>query len=86
MLFPFPGYPPDPGIEPRSSVWQADSLPLSPLGSPTVCGSLVRGLLLTQEQQVVNKLQNSTTSRQSRVSPEIKGDMELDKAIVMLEL
>ena len=36
--------------------------------------------------EFMNELQNSTTSRQSRVSPEIKGDMELDKAIVMLEL
>ena len=25
---------PDPGIEPASPAWQADSLPLSPLGSP----------------------------------------------------
>ena len=26
---------PDPGIEPASSAWQADSSPLSHLGSPT---------------------------------------------------
>ena len=36
--------------------------------------------------EFVNELQDSTTSRQSRVSPEIKGDMELDEAVAMLEL
>ena len=34
LPFPSPGYLPDPGIEPMSLSWQADSLPLSHLGSP----------------------------------------------------
>ena len=33
LLFPSPGNLPDPGAEPMSSAWQADSLPLSHLGS-----------------------------------------------------
>ena len=31
--FPFPGDLPDPGIEPRSTALQADSLPSEPLGN-----------------------------------------------------
>ena len=31
--FPSPGNLPEPGIKPRSPAWQADSLPLSHLGS-----------------------------------------------------
>ena len=34
--FPSPGNLPDPGIEPGSPAWQADSLPLSRLGSPRI--------------------------------------------------
>ena len=34
LLFPSPGDFPDPGIKPDSPAWQADSLPLSHLGSP----------------------------------------------------
>ena len=34
LPFPSPGDLPDPGIEPESSALQADSLPLSQLGSP----------------------------------------------------
>ena len=34
LPFPSLGDLPDPGIEPSSSAWQADSLPLSHLGSP----------------------------------------------------
>ena len=34
LPFPSPGYLPDPGIEPASPAWQADSLSLSLLGSP----------------------------------------------------
>ena len=34
LPFPSPGDLPDPGIEPRSPALQADSLPLSHLGSP----------------------------------------------------
>ena len=32
--FPSPGDLPDPGIEPRSPTWQADSLPSKPPGKP----------------------------------------------------
>ena len=35
MPFPSPGNLPDPGIKPASPALQADSLPLSYLGSPT---------------------------------------------------
>ena len=34
LPFPSPGDLPDPGIEPRSSAWQVDSLPLNHLQSP----------------------------------------------------
>ena len=34
MPFPSPGDLPDPGIKPRSSEMQADSLPSEPLGKP----------------------------------------------------
>ena len=34
LPFPSPGDPPDPGIEPRSPAWQADSLPSGPSGKP----------------------------------------------------
>jgi len=34
LPFPTPGHLPDPGIEPASPEWQADSLPLSHLESP----------------------------------------------------
>ena len=35
LPFPFPGDLPDPGIEPMSPAFQADSLPSEPPGSPT---------------------------------------------------
>ena len=34
LTFPSPGDLPDPGIEPRTSALQADSLPSKPLGKP----------------------------------------------------
>ena len=34
LPFPSPGDLPDPGIKPRSSALQADSLPIEPLGVP----------------------------------------------------
>ena len=34
LSFPSPGDPPDPGMEPRSPVLQADSLPSEPPGKP----------------------------------------------------
>ena len=36
LPFPSPGDFPDPGIEPTSPAWQADSLPLSHLGRPPI--------------------------------------------------
>ena len=35
LPFPSPGDLPDPGIEPKSPTWQADSLPLNHQGSPS---------------------------------------------------
>ena len=35
FLFSYPGYLLDPGTEPRSTVWQLDSLPIEPPGKPT---------------------------------------------------
>ena len=37
---PFPGDLPDPGLEPRSSAWQADSSPAEPPGSPLLITAL----------------------------------------------
>ena len=37
LPFPSPGDHPDPGIEPRSSALQADSLPSEPPGKLTKC-------------------------------------------------
>ena len=34
VAFPFSGDPPNPGIEPRSPAFQADSLPAEPQGKP----------------------------------------------------
>ena len=44
LLFPTPGDLPDPGIEPHLLQWQADSLPLSHLGSPlkTVIAAVIK--------------------------------------------
>ena len=36
--FPSPGDLPDPGIEPRSPTWQANSLPAEPQGKPKNTG------------------------------------------------
>ena len=36
--FPSPGDLPNPGIEPRASTWQADSLPAEPPGKPKNTG------------------------------------------------
>ena len=36
LPFPSPGDLPDPGIEPRSPVFQADSLPSEPPGKPYI--------------------------------------------------
>ena len=37
LPFPSPGDLPDPGIKLVSPAWQADSLPLSQVGSPMEC-------------------------------------------------
>ena len=47
--FPFPGYLPDPGIDPGSPALQVDSLPSQPPGKPLnylVCGVLLQQLEL----------------------------------------
>ena len=48
-----PGDLPNPGIEPRSPIWQADSLPAEPPGKPMNTGvgslSLLQQILPTQE-------------------------------------
>ena len=41
LLFPSPGYLPNPGIEPSLLHWQVDSLPLSHQGSPRNIGTVV---------------------------------------------
>ena len=53
LPFPSPGDLPNPGIEPRSPMLQADSLPAEPPGKPKSTGlgspSLPQGIFLTQE-------------------------------------
>ena len=53
--FPFPGDLPDPGIEPKSPAFQADSLPSEPAGKPrnTGVGSLflLQGIFLTEDSK-----------------------------------
>jgi len=36
LPFPFPGDLPNPGIEPRSLAWKADSLPSEQPGKPSI--------------------------------------------------
>ena len=49
MPFPFPGYLPDPGIEPGSPALQADSLPTQPPGKTFIILSLL-GLFVINNQ------------------------------------
>ena len=53
VAFPSPGDFPNPGIEPRSPVLQADSLPAEPQGKPKKTGvgslSLLQRIFPTQE-------------------------------------
>ena len=42
LSFPFPGSLPDPGIEPVSPAWQADSLPVGYLENPCICLELIK--------------------------------------------
>ena len=53
VAFPFPGDLPNPGIEPRSLILQADSLPAEPQGKPKNTGvgsrSLLQQIFRTQE-------------------------------------
>ena len=53
LPFPSPGDLPNPGIEPRSSALQVDSLPAEPQGKAKKTGmgslSLLQGIFLTQE-------------------------------------
>ena len=53
--FPFPGGLPNPGIEPVSPAWQADSLPLSHLGSPL--NRIVTTVLQRECNYPLNKIQ-----------------------------
>ena len=52
VAFPFPGYLPNAGIEPRSPALQADSLPAETQGEPKNTGvgnlSLLQGILPSQ--------------------------------------
>ena len=52
-LFPSPGDLPNPGVEPRSSTLQMDSLPVEPQGKPKNIGvgslSLLQWIIPTQE-------------------------------------
>ena len=49
LPFPFPGYLPDPGIEPGSPALQADSLPTQPPGKTFIILSLL-GLFVINNQ------------------------------------
>ena len=55
QLFPSLGDLPNPGIEPRSPTWQADSLPAEPQGKPknTAVGSLSLRIFPTQESKQI---------------------------------
>ena len=46
LPFPSPGDLPDPGIEPRISILQADALPSEPPGKPNTSQSLTESILL----------------------------------------
>ena len=52
--FPSPGDIPNPGIDPRSPTWEADSLPAEPPGKPKNTGmgslSFLQWIFLTQKQ------------------------------------
>ena len=56
LLFPSPGDLPNPGIKPRSSALQVDSLPAEPPGKPKNTGvgslSLLQGIFPTQESNL----------------------------------
>ena len=53
LSFPSPGDLPDPGIEPRSSALQADSLPSKPQGYPNVarCWRLISHFCVPKEEK-----------------------------------
>ena len=57
LPFPSPGDLPNPGIEPRSSEFQADSLLCEPSGKPKNTGvgslSLLQGIFLPRDQTEV---------------------------------
>ena len=52
MPFPSPRDLPDPGMEPKSPIWQVDSLPLSHLGSPFIPNIVNIYLLNKQKLQL----------------------------------
>ena len=53
LSFPSPGDLPDPGIEPRSSALQADSLPSKPKGYPNIarCWRLISHFCVPKEEE-----------------------------------
>ena len=53
--FPSPGALPNPGIEHRSPIWQADSLPAEPQGKPQYSQGKNKKKLLRIGEQINNK-------------------------------
>ena len=57
LPFPSPGDLPNPGIEPRSPVLQADSLPAEPQGKPLVCAENAVNSLVMLGQDFIPAVQ-----------------------------
>ena len=64
---PLPGDLPNPGIEPRSPAFQADSLPLSQQGSPPDCSRKSEKAWLVKELQL-EKMSGPITVREDSES------------------
>ena len=65
--FPSPGDLPDPGIEPRSPVLQADALPTEPPGKP-ICMLKGSPFLILQREKLAQSEKISTETVQLRPS------------------
>ena len=81
LPFPFPGDPPNPGIEPGFLALQAYSLPSEPSGeAPTICssvhGTLQAGLL---EWVTIPFFRGSTYHRDLTRSPALQADSLLSE-------
>ena len=64
LLFPSPGDLPDPGIELRSSVLQADSLPSESPGNPKRLGIIFNNsFYFTSHKQLSTKVADSTSAK-----------------------